>query len=377
MNKGFQEDGGDSERSVTVRRLRMADFRNYAELDLLLAPGLSVLYGRNAQGKTNALEALYVLSTTRLLRGSRDSEAVRQGAKIARVAVDLEPFDTEIALTLEAGRRKIAQLNRISLPRAADLLGRLPCVCISALDMMVVRGSPEDRRLFLDLELSQLSPAYLNHLTHYKRALEHRNALLRRAQESRVGNEEFSIWESVLAEHGSEIRQHRMDLVAELAPLAAGFQNALAAAETLTAVYEAKDPADGSEALLDRLEEYRSRDIARGTTSAGPHRDDLAIVVDGRDARYFGSQGQQRTAVLALKLATHRRQREVRGAAPLLLLDDILSDLDEGRRARLVEWILSEARQAVLTCTEPDSAGPDLVARAQLFEVQAGTVSPR
>lgn len=377
MNKEIREQSGDCERTATVRRLRLAEFRNYSELSLELSSGLNVLFGRNAQGKTNALEALYLLSTTRLLRGSRDAEAVRQGAKSAHIAVELDPFDTEIALTLEAGRRKLAQLNRMSLPRAADLLGRLPCVCISAFDMMIVRGSPEDRRLFLDIELSQLSPAYLNHLTHYKRALEQRNALLRRAQDSTVGREEFAVWESVLAEHGSEIRQLRLALVTELAPLVAGFQTALAAAESLSVNYEAKDPADGPTALLDRFDQHRSRDIARGTTSIGPHRDDLAIIIEDRDARHFGSQGQQRTAVLALKLATHRRQQEIRGTAPLLLLDDILSDLDEGRRARLVEWIISEARQAVLTCTEPDAAGPDLMARAQLFEVRAGTVRPQ
>lgn len=377
MNKEIAEGIGESERKTTVRRLGLTDFRNYAELDLELSPGLNVLYGRNAQGKTNALEALYLVATTRLLRGSRDAEAVRQGAKRARITVETDPYNTEITLILEAGRRKVAQLNRMSLPRAADLLGRVPCVCISALDMEIVRGSPEDRRLFLDLELSQLSPAYLNHLTHFKRALDQRNALLRRAQESSVGAEEFTVWETVIAEHGSAIRHIRLALVEELIPLAAEFQAALASSESLAIRYEPKDAAEDTEALVGLLEEHRGRDIARGTTSYGPHRDDLAVVVEGRDVRYYGSQGQQRTAVLALKLATHRRQRNILGIAPLLLLDDILSDLDEGRRGRLVEWVLAEARQAVLTCTEPESAGQELMDRAQLLEVQAGTVTPQ
>lgn len=377
MNEEFPKSDRGNLAPVAVRNVRLRDFRNYASLDLQLGEGLNILYGQNAQGKTNVLEACYLLATTRLLRGSREGEGVRLGAPFAELSLTLDPFGTELSMKLEAGRRKLARLNGMNLPRAADLIGRLPCVCFSAGDMEIVRGSPEDRRLFLDLELSQLSPAYLHHLTHYKRALDQRNALLRRAQDHAVGPDEFEIWEATLAEHGHAIRTMRMELVHELRPLATGFYAALAPSEALDIRYEPKDPWDGVTDLKEALGAARARDIARGSGSVGPHRDDLFISVDAKDARYFGSQGQQRTAVLASKLAAHRRQRDVIGSPPLLLLDDILSDLDEGRRARLVEWISSEARQAILTCTEPEAAGTKLVERANLFEVVAGTIRPQ
>jgi DNA replication and repair protein RecF len=212
-------------------------------------------------------------------------------------------------------------------------------------------------------------------LAQYKRSLEQRNALLRRAQEFPVSDAEFEPWEVGLAEHGAPIREARIRMVGELAPLAASLQAELGREESLELVYETKDEATSRDDFLKLFSTGRSREIARGSSNYGPHRDDLAIVVQGKDARYFGSQGQQRTAVLAVKLACHVRQTGIRGVAPLLLLDDILSDLDEGRRSRLVSWLLGHARQAVLTCTEPQAAGEALLSQAALFRVVGGTVT--
>lgn len=374
MTKESLEKQGGNFAGVGVANLRLHGYRNYRELDLELSPGLNVFYGRNAQGKTNLLEALYLLSSTRLLRGSKDAEAILEGESQARVSAELFPSRSEIAIVLEAGKRKIASLNRVGLPRAADLIGRLPSTCISAFDMEIVRGSPDARRLFLDLELSQLSVAYLNHLAAYKRALEHRNALLRRAQEENVEDLEFESWEAALAERGTAIRTARRELVSALTPHAQNIQSALALEEPLRLVYEPKDAAQGPEEAQSALKSGRARDIARGSTSTGPHRDELAILVEERDARYFGSQGQQRTSVLALKLAASLHFQDTKGEKPLLLLDDILSDLDEGRRRRLIEWIATHARQALLTCTEPSAAGEALLKDAALFRVENGRI---
>ncbi len=357
-----------------AERLALENFRNYASLELALSPGLNVFHGANAQGKTNLLEALYLASTTRLLRGSREGEAVRQGEARARVEVTLAEVATEITVLLEPGKRKIAQLNRMALPRASDLIGRLPSVCISQADMAIVRGEPNDRRLFLDLELAQIHPAYLNALAHYKRALEQRNALLRRAQEFPVEASEFEPWEETLAEHGAAIRRYRRAYVEALSAPSAEVHAEFGQGEPLRIEYVAKDPALDAPALRAELAEGRRRDIARGAALSGPHRDDLALWVEARDVRHFGSQGQQRTAVLALKLAAHRHQSEVRGTQPLLLLDDVLSDLDETRRAQLAAWILTHAGQAVLTCTEPEALGRPLLDQARLFRIRAGTV---
>lgn len=370
-------ESGEGRKGARAARIALRDFRNYASLDLELNPGLTVVCGPNAQGKTNLLEAAYLVATTRLLRGSREGEAVREGTERARVAIELAESRTELAVVLEGGKRKTGQLNGASLPRAADLIGRLPTVCVSLSDMAIVRGEPNERRSFLDLELAQLFPAYLSHLAYYKRALEQRGALLRRAREFPVAPAEFEPWEETLAEHGAAIRRFRREYVGRVEGPAAEIHAQFGGGEGLETRYEARDEARTTPELRQGLESGRERDIARGSTQYGPHRDDLALVVEGRDIRNFGSQGQQRTAVLALKLAAFGEQTATHGKRPLLLLDDMLSELDLHRRKRLTEWILAEAGQALLTCTEAEAAGEELLGSAQVLEVRSGEVRAR
>lgn len=352
----------------------MIAFRNYSHETVRLSEGFNVLAGRNAQGKTNFLEALYLLATTRLLRGQRDSEAILTGHQRAVVSAEMEGTETRLAVTLEAGIRKRASINGLNLPRASDLIGRLPCVCISSQDMELVRGEPADRRLFLDLELSSLSPAYLRHLTLYKRALEQRNALLRDSREWMQPAEVFEPWEDQLAQHGAAIREMRSQYVDRLLEPAIDVHAQMGSGEQISLALEQKDPAAEPEALLRAMTAGRNQDVQRGGTSVGPHRDDLKIDVGLREARLFGSQGQQRTAVIAMKLATLAVAQEEFSFPPLLLLDDILSDLDEKRRSLLVEVVLKRAGQAVLTCTEATSAGSKILERAKVFHVEAGRV---
>jgi DNA replication and repair protein RecF len=350
----LERNAGENRHSVFawVRRVRLTNFRNFAHEDVELDAGLNVVHGENAQGKTNLLEALYLVSAGRLLRGSKDEEAIRWGTDEGSVEAELGHANTSVSVTLRKGTRKSAALNALKLPRASDLLGRFPSVCISSLDLALARGEPADRRLFLDTEISQVFPAYLKNLAAYKRALEHRNALLKRAIEGGVDTLEFEPWELQLAEAGAAIRTARSDFVTALSPLAAETHGQLADGEKLDVEVALKDPASNAEALLDRLQSMRHEEIMRGATTSGPHRDDLRISVQNVDARLFASQGQQRTAVISLKLATLRLGAS-RGVKPALLLDDILSDLDERRRGRLVEWIQEHAAQTVLTCTEP------------------------
>lgn len=370
-------DGSDAARILGVSTLSLDGFRNYARLELELAPGFNVLAGPNAQGKTNFLEGLYLLSTTRLLRGQRDAEAIQEGRDRAIVVAETIEGRTRVAITLERGVRKRASLNGLSLPRAADLIGRLPCVSVSSADMAIVRGEPTDRRLFLDLELSGLYPSYLRHLTHYKRALEQRNALLRDARDRYVAPAMYEPWEMQLAEHGAGLRAARIAFVNRLAPSTEATHARMGSGERLRVAYVSKDEAEDADALSEALTRSRGNDVARGGTSVGPHRDDLAVEVDGREARLYGSQGQQRTSVISIKLATLEVSRQELGVPPLLLLDDILSDLDERRRAFLVDVVLENAGQAVLTCTEAEAAGERILHQARLFDVHAGTVTAR
>lgn len=360
-----------------VKRLRLETFRNYELVDVVLDPGFNILVGSNAQGKTNLLESLYALATTRLLRGMRDYEAIREGAPSARIEAELIDTGTLLGLNYVRGGRKRAILNGMPLPRAADIMGRLPSVCSSLADMPIVAGEPSERRMFIDLELSQLEPAYLRHLAHYKRALEQRNALLKSAQEGYRDPEAFIPWEKHLGAHGAALRAIRTRFVSALAPLALEVHRFLGSGETLDIRYSPRDAAMTESEVLSALDQSRGQDIARGTTTIGPHRDDLSIEIEGREARIYGSQGQQRTAVLALRMATLQYGSEALGSPPLLLLDDILSDLDEGRRSRLVDWISSHAGQAVLTCTETDSIGEAIMGRATIFDVKQGTLARR
>ncbi len=374
MNSNSQLDADGDKSVIGVSSVSLEGFRNYSELFLEISPGFNILSGSNAQGKTNFLEALYLLSTTRLLRGQRDAEAIQKGRSKSSISIQTLENDTKLSMVLEAGTRKRAFLNGLGLPRAADIIGRLPTVCISSADMEIVRGEPTDRRLFLDLELSGLSPAYLRHLSVYKRALEQRNALLRDGRERNLPGELYEPWEAQIAHHGNAMRATRYDYIGRLAPMARNLHHLMAAGEELSLSYAVRDDAQDEDLMIRTLASTRSHDIARGGTSVGPHRDDLTIEVEGREARLYGSQGQQRTAVISLKLATLEYGRKELGFAPLLLLDDILSDLDENRRQRLVEVVLANAGQAVLTCTEASAAGQQILDMAQVFTVSAGAI---
>ncbi len=357
-----------------IDRVKLTSFRNYADQTVWLSPGFNVISGPNAQGKTNFLEALYLLTTTRLLRGKRDAEAIREGDDHAHVSAILAATQTELGFHLARGTRKRALINGLALPRASDLIGRLRSVCVSAADMQVVRGEPAERRLFLDLELSALSPAYLRHLTLYKRATEQRNALLRDSRDRFNPPESFEVWEDQIAQHGAEIRVARSHYIAELLPYAIEVHQMMGEGERLDLRYQAQDEAVDYEQMLAGLANSRAGDLHRGSTSLGPHRDELYLGIEDREARLFGSQGQQRTAVIAIKLATLSHIKDRESVAPLLLLDDILSDLDERRRANLVEIVLSKASQAVLTCTEASAAGEDILTRAKMFKVEGGSI---
>ncbi len=358
-------------RRPTVERLSLGCFRNYESLDVRPGAGFNIVSGANAQGKTNLLEALFLVSTGRLLRSSRDAQAVKHGHEAGWVEAELAGTGTTIRVELRRGVRKKVLLNGASLVRPSDVLGRLPTVSFSAADLEIVRGDPSERRHFLDSELSQLFPAYLRHLAVFKRALEQRNALLKAAQESYVAGESFEPWEVQLGEHGTEIRRYRAEWVESIAPLARAAHADLGGGESLQLTYSRHDTGD----LLGSLAEGRTDDLRRGSTGCGPHRDDLTIDVGESSARQFGSQGQQRTAVIALKLAVLSSASDLLGVPPVLLLDDVFSDLDHCRRARLVERALDVGGQAFLTCTEPEQAGVELVGRSTVFRVVSGTVT--
>lgn len=355
---------------VTVARLAVKSFRNLDFVELVPDPGLNLLVGENAQGKTSTLEAIHLASTGRLLRAGKESGAIMVGRNDAAVHATLEPSQTEIHVAMRHGTRKQVQVNGMTLKRASDVLGRLPSVSFSAQDLLLVDGEPSDRRGMADAELSQLYPAYLRAFALYRRALDQRNSLLKLAQESHVSDDEFDVWEDRLAEAGDIMRTYRLSWLATIQAFATVAQERLGRGERVTLTWSLSEP-DDPRGVLTR---NRRKDIARGTTTSGPHRDEIDIDLDGLPARTHASQGQRRSVVIAMKAAVLETAREVLGAPPVLLLDDVFSDLDANRRSILVDMALEQGGQVFITCTEEEQGGKSLVGKSTVFRVQSGAV---
>lgn len=373
LEESSEKRPGGKSGSVALSSLSLRDFRNYESATVEPSPRINIVAGKNAQGKTSLLEAIVLVSRGRVLRSTRDAHAIRHGQTVATVEARLAPTGTKIGVILRAGERKRVELNGLGLPRAADVIGRLPTVSFSSTDLPTVTGDASQRRDFMDWELAQTFPAYLRHLSLYKRALEQRNSLLKQAQERSVPANVFEPWEQQMAAHGEAIRETRENWIGQIGPSAAEAHAELGGNERLQLTYERKD----EENLVDAYGQRRGNDIMRGTTTLGPHRDDLRMEVDGVEARYFGSQGQQRTAVIALKMAVLDALEDTLGFAPALLLDDVFSDLDVHRRAHLVERTLKRGGQVFLTCTEPEQAGTDITDDVRVFQVESGRIQVR
>ncbi len=331
--------------------------------------------GQNGQGKSNILEALYALSSTRSFRGARDKDVIRHNQDRAMVRGVVGPDDSEISLEYQRTGGRKAFLYEQRLPRVLDLVGRLPAVVFSTADLAIIDGGPADRRGFLDAELSLLSPSYLNAFTGYRKAVEHRNAALRSVREGRADIASVSPWDVAVAERGALVRQARADWLVSLLPFAAREHASLSGATEQLAIETVHaDEGLGAEQLQNLLVERRQSDLAIGHTTVGPHRDDLLILLDGQEARAFASQGQRRTIALALKLGVAHYWRERMHVLPMILLDDIMSDLDSDRR-NAVMAVSGSLGQVVITTTDLDALRPEVGSDAKVFEVRDGTVS--
>lgn len=364
-----------------LHQLTLYDFRNYADVRLTLPPGLILVTGANAQGKSNLLEAMALLAYGQSPRTSHESDVVRWGATAARVSGEVIHGTGEFGLAVAVGQHGPRQLrvNGNHVRRLADYVGRLPAVYFGVEDLALVRGAPADRRRFVDRLLSQLSPRYFLSLQQYNKILQQRNAWLRGLGEGRRHDPAMAeMWREQLSTVGGLIIAHRLRLLHQLeqwtidahsiivgGPQAVQMQYAMAESETVPTA------ADATAHLAELLERLAPRERARGQTLAGPHRDDLLILLSGKEARRYASQGQQRSLVLSMKLAEVLLLRAVKDEAPLLLFDDVLAELDQDRQNRLVEAIPADV-QTVITSTEP----PPAVAGRRMYRiwVQDGTI---
>jgi DNA replication and repair protein RecF len=339
---------------VQVSRLRLRDFRGYAAAEVRLGPGLTVVHGRNGAGKTNLLEALYFGCTARSCRTSNEREIVRFGAQAARVEVstrDPEGRDHELSVGFQPGEVKRMRVDGAVVERMGDVSAR-PLVSVFLPDRLeLVKGPPALRRSHLDQVVAAMWPARASARRAYSQALAQRNALLGRIRGGRASRSSLPAWDAELARHGIALRDDRaraVDLLASPFSTAAG-ELGLAGEATLR--YRPRSTAPDAEALAAELAERVESDLERGFTGHGPHRDDLVLGRDGRELRAYGSQGEQRMGLLALLLAERDVLAEERGDAPLLLLDDVMSELDGGRRGLLADRLGSRG-QALVTTTD-------------------------
>lgn len=369
---------------MQITELTLRSYRSYETLHLAFDPGVQIFLGANAQGKTNIIEALYYAAFGRSHRTSSDAELIRVGADGAHIGLSFRRHDVpgELSFTFARGARRRITYAGESL-RQRDLVGILPMVLFSPEDLFLVKGAPALRRRYLDAELSQASPAYYGELLRYTRILKQRNAVLKDIRERLAAPDDLPPWDAQLARSAAYIVTRRIAAVAQLGALSARVQAVLAAGEELALAYEiagagAEDFAedDMTEALHvwynKMLCEGRARDIARAATGVGPHLDDLVLRVGGMSLRSYGSQGQQRTGALALKLAELFYLQENIGEAPILLLDDVMSELDADRRRALLDFIRHEHIQTFITAT--DAAYFPAERMGTYRYVEAGTV---
>lgn len=397
-----------------LAHLALTNFRNYPHLELDFEPGITLLLGNNAQGKTNLLEAVFFLATARSPHAGAERELIHWGAAsepipFARVQAHVARaggYAVELEIVLVTGQDRDLTTARVSKrikvngvnKRALDLLGNLNVVLFLPQDLNLVFGSPGDRRRYLDTTLSQIDPRYSRALSQYANVLEQRNALLKEFRERSFSDAELEPWNQKLVEQGAYLIARRAQTVDAYNTLVADIHPRLTLhRETLRLVYQPTLPPEGltlpatrqlglgltpplpptaqvAAAFRQQLHEMRSREVGAGLTLVGPHRDDLRFYVDGIDMITYGSRGQGRTIAVGLKLAEIALMRAETGQEPVLLLDDVMSELDKPRRAALSRAILN-APQAIISATDLDDFTPDLLARARICRVAQGKIN--
>ncbi|MEA1959487.1 MAG: DNA replication/repair protein RecF, partial [Chloroflexota bacterium] len=353
-------------------------------LEIDLPSHLIVLQGDNAQGKTNLLEAMYFLTTAKSHRASAERELLSWAAPdneptAARIVANVQTTSGELRVEIalsnyspssEGQIQKRIKVNGVPR-RAFDLIGQVSMVMFTSQDIELIDGSPSRRRRYLDIAISQVDRRYLRALQRYNKVLAQRNQLLKLIAERRADEGQLGFWNGELVEHGSYIIEQRRAMIDELNGLAPPIHSGISGGESLKIDYMPSVDAGG---FRERLREIRSRELAQRMSLIGPHRDDLAFMVNDADMNPYGSRGQQRTVALSLKLAEAAYLRAKIGDEPVILFDDVLSELDSARRHRLME-AASAYRQVIITTTDIDYFEPEFLANATRFRVSAGTVA--
>ena len=360
---------------MIIKSIELKNFRNYKQLQIDFDQATNILFGDNAQGKTNILESAYVSATTKSHKGSRDKEMIRFGEEEAhiRTVVCKKEQDFQIDIHLKKNRAKGIAINQLPIKKASDLFGILNIVFFSPEDLNIIKDGPAERRRFLDLELCQLDKIYLSDLTAYNKVLKQRNSLLKDMIYRPDLKDTLPIWDEQLVEYGKRIIRRRQSFIEELYEIVQEIHGNLSGKrELLTLKYE---PNVESIFFQDELVRASERDRKLCQTSVGPHRDAISFMLGDIDIRTFGSQGQQRTAALSLKLSEIELVKKSIGDTPVLLLDDVLSELDSNRQNYLLNSI--HDIQTIITCTGLDEFIKNKFQIHRIFQVTDGHVALR
>lgn len=358
-----------------ISSLELADFRNIASLHMEFSQGTNILYGENAQGKTNILESLYMLSTTKSHRGVRDRDMIRFGREESHIRslIMKGGIDYRIDMHLRKNKSKGIAINGQRIKKASELIGILHIVFFSPEDLGIVKNGPAERRRFMDMELCQLDASYLHNLNQYNKTVENRNRLLRDIYMFPDLKETLDVWDAQLVSFGSKIIESRRRFILDLNGIVGEIHGKLSGGrEHLSLLYE---PNTTAEDLEEKLRSSRERDIHMKTTSTGPHRDDFSFMDGEIDLRRYGSQGQQRTCALSLKLSEIDLVKKMIGHRPVLMMDDVLSELDSGRQNYLLNTI--GGIQTFITCTGLDEFVNNRFRIDQVYRVENGVCTKK
>lgn len=360
---------------MIIESVDLQNYRNYEFLNMTFDNKINIIYGDNAQGKTNILESLYVCATSKSHRGSKDKDIIRFGNDEAHIKVMVKKhgMNYRIDMHLKKNKTKGIAVNGIPIRRAVELFGIINIIIFSPEDMNIIKNGPSERRRFMDMELSQLDKIYLSNLVNYNKVVVQRNKLLKLLQFSGDSGlvDMLDVWDMQLVRYGSEIIKRRMDFIDNINSIIRPVHSKLSGnKEILNLRYI---PCTTTDNFKDEVVRSRERDIKFKMTNVGPHKDDVAFFINDKDVRKYGSQGQQRTCALSLKLAEIELVKKVINDTPVLLLDDVLSELDANRQNFLLDSIGDI--QTIITCTGLDEFVNNRFSINRIFKVVNGVVS--
>ncbi|TAH64151.1 MAG: DNA replication/repair protein RecF [Gottschalkiaceae bacterium] len=364
-----------------IQRVILKNYRNYRDLNIQLNKGINIFYGQNAQGKTNIIESICLASTGKSHRTQKDAELINWNSEDSRVKIEFEKEkdNKTVEIYLRKGFKKQVKLNGVRLNKIGELIGNLNTVVFSPDHMKIIKDGPSERRRFIDIILSQVKPGYYYNLVQYLKVLEQRNILLNEAQKNSKAINTIDIWNEQLVLYGTKIIKARNEFIRNINLFASETHERISnGKEKLEIIYKPSVEAyEGNEKAIEKkyidyLERFRDIDIKRGITHKGPHRDDLFLYLNNMEVKTYCSQGQQRTTLLSLKISELKYMSKETEEVPVLLLDDVFSELDMERQKYLMEFI--KGVQTVITCTDIEHMDKLKINDTELFKVINGTV---